>query len=78
MPGFLLDANILIKALRKQPAALDLIDSLWAAQEAVWISVLSRTEVLAGMHPLYCTRSVAAHSGSDVGLVARRVGQCPP
>jgi len=46
----LLDSSILILALRSQPAALDLLDRFRSREEAS-ISVVSRTEVLAGMRP---------------------------
>lgn len=50
MPNFLLDTNILILALRKHDPTLDLLERL---QELgiLHISVITRTEVLAGMHP---------------------------
>jgi len=45
-----LDTNVLILALRGNPQALDLIDQL--RQEGdLCISVVTRTEILAGMHP---------------------------
>lgn len=50
MNTHLLDSNILILALRSQPAALDLLDRFRSRDEAS-ISVVSRTEVLAGMRP---------------------------
>ncbi len=50
MAGHLLDSNILILALRSQLSALDLMDDL-RTQGALCISVVTHTEVLAGMHP---------------------------
>ena len=50
MANHLLDSNILILALRSTPTALDLMDNL-QSQGALYISVASRTEVLAGMRP---------------------------
>lgn len=46
----LLDSNILILALRGRSAALDLLDQ-FRSRDEVSISVVSRTEVLAGMRP---------------------------
>jgi predicted nucleic acid-binding protein len=46
----LLDSNILILALRSQPAALDFLDRFRSRDEAS-VSVVSRTEILAGMRP---------------------------
>jgi len=46
----LLDSNILILALRGRPLALDLLDRFRSSDEAS-ISVVTRTEVLAGMRP---------------------------
>jgi len=50
MHTHLLDSNILILALRSQPAALDLLERFRSSDEAS-VSVVSRTEVLAGMRP---------------------------
>lgn len=50
MPNFLLDTNILILALRKHDPTLDLLDNL-QQQGILHISVITRAEVLAGMHP---------------------------
>jgi predicted nucleic acid-binding protein len=46
----LLDSNILILALRSQVLTLDLMDDLRLGG-VTCISVVTRTEVLAGMHP---------------------------
>ncbi len=48
MHTHLLDSNILILALRGRSAALDLLDQ-FRSRDEVSISVVSRTEVLAGM-----------------------------
>ena len=50
MASHLLDSNILILALHSQASALDLMDDL-RTQGALCISVVTHTEVLAGMHP---------------------------
>ena len=50
MHTHLLDSNILILALRGRSAALDLLDQ-FRSRDEVSISVVSRTEVLAGMRP---------------------------
>jgi len=50
MVNHLLDSNILILALRHQPAALDLMDKLRTRGD-LYISVATRTEILAGMRP---------------------------
>ncbi len=50
MLSHLLDSNILILALRGRLSALDLVDNL-RIQGSLYISVTTRTEILAGMHP---------------------------
>ncbi len=57
MPSHLLDSNILILALRGRPPALDLMDT-FRTQGALYISVATRTEILAGMHPREETRTM--------------------
>jgi len=47
---YLLDTNVLILVLRGQTVAIDLLDDL-KEKGALHISVVTRTEVLAGMHP---------------------------
>ena len=50
MTKHLLDSNVLILALRSQPEALDSLEQL-QAEEVPYISVATRTEILAGMRP---------------------------
>lgn len=50
MPGALLDTNILIFALRRNMAALELLERLRQRDDAS-ISVITRAEILAGMRP---------------------------
>jgi len=50
MPTSLLDTNVLIFALRRNTAALDLLERLRQRDDAT-ISVATRAEVLAGMRP---------------------------
>jgi predicted nucleic acid-binding protein len=50
MPTSLLDTNVLIFALRRNAAALDLLEQLRQRDDAT-ISVATRAEVLAGMRP---------------------------
>jgi tRNA(fMet)-specific endonuclease VapC len=50
MPTNLLDTNVLIFALRRNTAALDLLEQLRQRDDAT-ISVATRAEVLAGMRP---------------------------
>ena len=50
MTKHLLDSNVLILALRSQTEALDSLEQL-QAEEIPYISVATRTEVLAGMRP---------------------------
>lgn len=50
MPTSLLDTNILIFALRRNTAALDLLERLRQRDDAT-ISVATRAEILAGMRP---------------------------
>ncbi len=58
MPSHLLDSNILILALRSQILALDLMDDL-RIEGALFISVATRTEILAGMRPHEEKRTMA-------------------
>ena len=51
MADYLLDTNILIFALRSDPKALDFLDALERKKERACISVVTRTEILAGMRP---------------------------
>ncbi len=51
MADYLLDTNILILALRSDPKALDLLDALNREGMPPFISVATRTEILAGMRP---------------------------
>ena len=86
MANYLLDSNILILALRREPTALDLMDDL-QAQGDLCISVATRTEVLAGMRPheeaitmslldslisLPATVPIADHAGRWIYQYARR------
>lgn len=50
MADYLLDTSVLILALRGQPLALDLLDEL-KGKVLLHISVATRMEVFAGMHP---------------------------
>lgn len=50
MTNYLLDSNVLIHHLRKQPAVTALLKQ-WTAISDLYISVATRTEVLAGMRP---------------------------
>lgn len=50
MADYLVDSEILILALRGRPRAVNLLKSL-KEQGAIRISVITRTEILAGMHP---------------------------
>jgi len=50
MTDYLLDTNVLILALRGQSLTLDLLDQL-QEKGTLYISVITRTEILAGMHP---------------------------
>ena len=51
MADYILDSNILIFALRSDPKALDFMDALEREKEGMYISVATRTEILAGMGP---------------------------
>jgi len=48
---YLLDTNVLILALRSDPKALEFLDALDRKRERAYISVATRTEILAGMRP---------------------------
>lgn len=51
MAEYLLDTNILVLALRSVPKALDFLDILDQKREQACVSVVTRTEILAGMRP---------------------------
>jgi len=59
MADYLLDTNILVLALRSVPKALDFLDALERRQEFAGISVVTRTEILAGMRPHEEERTMA-------------------
>lgn len=50
MADYLLDSNVLILHLREDPRATGLLTQ-WAKRHALYISVITRTEILAGMRP---------------------------
>lgn len=50
MTGHLLDTNILIRRLRNDQPAANLLNSLEQSSN-IYISVVTRTEILAGMRP---------------------------
>ena len=50
MADYLLDSNVLIHHLRKQPAVTALLRQ-WTGTSELYISVATRTEILAGMRP---------------------------
>lgn len=50
MADTLIDTNLLILALRRRPEAIHLLKRLKAEGE-LHISIVTRTEILAGMHP---------------------------
>lgn len=58
MTDYLLDTNILILALRRHSPTLDTIQKLHQ-QGLLYISVVTRTEVLAGMHAHEETRTLS-------------------
>lgn len=51
MSNVLLDTNILILALRRNPLALSLLEQFIADGDSLFVSSVTRTEILAGMHP---------------------------
>ncbi len=51
MTEWLLDSNIVILALRSTPIALDLLARAAQTDRVLFVSVATRTEVCAGMHP---------------------------
>jgi hypothetical protein len=59
MADFLLDTNILIKALRSDHKALDFMFELKQKREMIFVSVTSRMEILAGMRPHEEERTMA-------------------
>lgn len=86
MANYLLDSNVLIHHLRKQPAVTALLKQ-WTAISDLYISVATRTEVLAGMRPheeaitmslldslisLPATVPIADHAGRWIYQYARR------
>lgn len=59
MADYVLDTNILILALRSDPKALDFLEELERKRERSCISVVTRTEILAGMRPHEEERTMA-------------------
>lgn len=51
MANYLLDTNVIILTLRGVSQALNFLDTLNQTQEQTYISVVTRTEILAGMRP---------------------------
>jgi len=51
MTDYLLDTNILIMALRSRSSVLDFLDTVNREKDRLFISVATRTEILAGMRP---------------------------
>ncbi len=51
MSDILFDTNILILALRRNHAALSLLQQFAVDGDALFVSSITRTEILAGMHP---------------------------
>ena len=51
MSDYMLDTNILVLAIRSRPNALDFIEMLNDRKLTGYISVVTRTEILAGMRP---------------------------
>ncbi|RLT45233.1 MAG: type II toxin-antitoxin system VapC family toxin [Chloroflexi bacterium] len=51
MSNVLLDTNILILALRQNPLALSLLEQFIGDGDSLFVSSVTRTEILAGMHP---------------------------
>ena len=58
MSDYLLDTNILILHLRGRSDITALL-AKWAATSTLFISVVTRTEILAGMRPHETTRTMA-------------------
>ncbi len=54
----LLDTNVLILHLREEPGVMETL-SRWAMEDTLYISVATRTEVLAGMRPHEEVRTLA-------------------
>lgn len=51
MTDYLLDTNVLIRALRSARDALEFLDGLNQRNEKLYVSVVTRTEIFAGMRP---------------------------
>ncbi|MBI3959797.1 MAG: type II toxin-antitoxin system VapC family toxin [Chloroflexi bacterium] len=51
MSNVLLDTNILILALRRNPLAISLLEQFVVNGDVLFVSAVTRTEILAGMHP---------------------------
>lgn len=75
----MLDTNILILALRSTSKALDFLDGLQEKSETAHISVVTRTEVLAGMRDYEEIRTMELlHSFNNLPIdepVADRAGR---
>ncbi|MBE7473412.1 MAG: hypothetical protein DPW09_38670 [Anaerolineae bacterium] len=57
--NYLLDTNVIILALRSAAYALNFLDRFNQTQEQAYISVVTRTEILAGMRPHEEQRTMA-------------------
>ncbi|MDH7485995.1 MAG: type II toxin-antitoxin system VapC family toxin [Anaerolineae bacterium] len=86
MADYLLDTNVLILHLRKRPQITALL-TRWGEEGALYISVVTRTEILAGMHPheeertmelldsltnLAVDKAIADHAGRLIYQYARQ------
>lgn len=76
MADYLLDTNILILALRSDPKALDFLDALERKKERACVSVVTRTELLAGMRPHEEQRTMALLDSLTNLPVSEAIADC--
>ncbi len=72
MYNFLLDTNVLIKQLRGDPRPPRLVLEL-AQRGSVYISTVTRTEIMAGMHPHEEDKTFTLLESLDLLIVDRTV-----
>lgn len=59
MADYLLDTGVIVLALRGHPKVLDFLEMLSRKEANIFISAVTRLEVLAGMHPDEATSTLA-------------------
>ncbi len=58
MPDYILDTNILIRAIRSDPEVLDMLQDWVGQKQGLFVSVVTHTEIMAGMHSHEETKTI--------------------